>query len=125
MTYRKKLIEVALPLGAINHESPRERSIRNEPFDAAPVVGSAAASSDAGGDFRQRVHFPPAARRLYPGGDRPLRQPTPPLEQFALVRGQAIQLPQIPVSAADRSRADIRIAAKRLPWESTSTRQPV
>ena len=29
MTYRKKLIEVALPLDAINPESPREKSIRH------------------------------------------------------------------------------------------------
>jgi len=29
MTYRKKLIEVALPLEAINMESARERSIRH------------------------------------------------------------------------------------------------
>lgn len=29
MTYRKKLIEVALPLDAINKESAREKSIRH------------------------------------------------------------------------------------------------
>ena len=29
MTYRKKLIEVALPLDAINRESAREKSIRH------------------------------------------------------------------------------------------------
>lgn len=29
MTYRKKLIEVALPLAAINAESAREKSIRH------------------------------------------------------------------------------------------------
>ncbi|MEH1927434.1 DUF1156 domain-containing protein [Nostoc sp.] len=29
MTYRKKLIEVALPLEAINKESAREKSIRH------------------------------------------------------------------------------------------------
>jgi putative DNA methylase len=29
MTYRKKLIEVALPLEAINMESAREKSIRH------------------------------------------------------------------------------------------------
>ena len=53
MTYKKKLIEVALPLEAINMASAREKSIRHgHPEHAAPVVGAAAAGGGAGGDLR-------------------------------------------------------------------------
>jgi Protein of unknown function (DUF1156) len=39
MTYRKKLIEVALPLDAINKASAREKSIRHgHPLHVAPLV---------------------------------------------------------------------------------------
>ena len=41
---RKKLIEVALPLEAINEASVREKSVRHGPpstLHAAPVVGDA------------------------------------------------------------------------------------
>ena len=41
--YKKKLIEVALPLEAINRESAREKSIPpRPPLDAAPLVGAPA-----------------------------------------------------------------------------------
>lgn len=37
MTYRKKLIEVALPLEAINKEAVREKSIRHE-YPSTPII---------------------------------------------------------------------------------------
>lgn len=43
MTYPKKLIEVSLPLEAINTESAREKSIRHghpSTLNPAPVVGA-------------------------------------------------------------------------------------
>ena len=50
---RKKLIEVALPLEAINIASAREKSIRHwASVDSAPVVGTAAAGGGAGRDLR-------------------------------------------------------------------------
>ncbi len=57
---RKKLIEVAIPLEAINAASAREKSIRHgHPSTPAPVVGAATAGGSAGGD-------------LLPDGGRPL-----------------------------------------------------
>jgi hypothetical protein len=60
MTYRKKLIEVALPLDAINKASAREKSIRHgHPRHAAPMVGEAAAGDGAGSSggrrWRERI----------------------------------------------------------------------
>ena len=53
MNYRKKLIEVALPLDAINKASaPGEVDPARAPEHAAPVVGAAAAGGGAGGDLR-------------------------------------------------------------------------
>ena len=53
MKIKKKLIEVALPLDAINTASAREKSIRHgHPKHVAPVVGAPAAGGGAGGDFR-------------------------------------------------------------------------
>ena len=50
--HKKKLIEVALPLEAINIASAREKSIRHgHPSTLAPVVGAAAAGGGAGGDL--------------------------------------------------------------------------
>jgi len=46
---RKKLIEVAIPLEAVNAASAREKSIRHG--HPAPVVGPAAISGGAGGDL--------------------------------------------------------------------------
>lgn len=44
MTYRKKLIEVSLPLQEIKLASAREKSIRHwSPEHVAPVVGRATA----------------------------------------------------------------------------------
>ena len=53
MIYRKKLIEVALPLEAINKASRAgEVDPARAPVHAAPVVGAAAAGGGAGGDLR-------------------------------------------------------------------------
>ena len=50
---RKKLIEVALPLEAINVASAREKSIRpRPPQHTASVVGAAAPGSGPGGVVR-------------------------------------------------------------------------
>ena len=58
---KKKLIEVALPLDAINAASAREKSIRHgHPSHPAPLVGAPAAGRGAGGD-------------LQPDGGRPVR----------------------------------------------------
>jgi hypothetical protein len=49
---RKKLIEVALPLEAINAAAAREKSIRHgPPLHPAPVVGAAAAGGGSGCDL--------------------------------------------------------------------------
>ena len=49
----KKLIEVALPLDAINAAAAREKSIRHgHPSTLASLVGAAAAGGGAGGDLR-------------------------------------------------------------------------
>ena len=48
---KKKLIEVALPLEAINMASAREKSIRTATLHVAPVVGAATVCGGAGGDF--------------------------------------------------------------------------
>jgi putative DNA methylase len=51
-TYRKKLIEVALPLEAINKASAREKSIRHgPPQHLASLVGTATLSGCPCGDF--------------------------------------------------------------------------
>ena len=48
MVIRKKLIEVALPLEAINAASAREKSIRHgHPKHATPLVGTASARGGA------------------------------------------------------------------------------
>ena len=52
MTYRKKLIEVALPLDAINEESAREKSIRTGTLNPASLVGAPTPSSVPGGALR-------------------------------------------------------------------------
>ncbi len=49
---KKKLIEVALPLEAINKASAREKSIRHGHPHVASLVGKAAACSGAGGDLQ-------------------------------------------------------------------------
>ena len=52
MTYKKKLIEVALPLEAINIASRAREIHPPRPSEhAAPVVGAAAAGGGAGGDL--------------------------------------------------------------------------
>ena len=52
MINHKKLIEVALPLEAINKASAREKSIRHgHPSTLAFVVGAAAVGGGAGGDL--------------------------------------------------------------------------
>ena len=49
----KKLIEVALPLDAINVAAAREKSIRHgHPSTLASVVGAAALGGSARGDLR-------------------------------------------------------------------------
>ena len=49
----KKLIEVALPLDAINAAAAKEKAIRHgHPEHASLVVGAAAASGGACGDLR-------------------------------------------------------------------------
>ena len=54
MKHRKKLIEVALPLEAINAAAAREKSIRHgHPSTLASVVGAATVSGCAGGDLCQ------------------------------------------------------------------------
>ena len=66
---KKKLIEVALPLEAINKASAREKSIRHGPPEhAAPVVGAAAAGGGAGGDLRADGGRPVGLRGRAPGG---------------------------------------------------------
>ena len=61
---KKKLIEVALPLEAINKACAREKSIRHgHPEHAAPVVGAAAAGGGAGGDLRADGGRPVGASR--------------------------------------------------------------
>ena len=52
MTLKKKLIEVALPLDAINKAGAREVDPPRAPEHAAPLVGAAAAGGGAGGDLR-------------------------------------------------------------------------
>ena len=50
---RKKLIEVALPLDAINKASAREKSIRHgHPSTLHFVVGAEAVGGGKGGDLR-------------------------------------------------------------------------
>ena len=52
MITKKKLIEVALPLEAINKASAREKSIRHgHPVNTASLVGQAAAGGGASGDL--------------------------------------------------------------------------
>ena len=47
MTYRKKLIEVALPLDDINREASREKvyAAQRTPIHTTPLVGAATISS--------------------------------------------------------------------------------
>lgn len=86
VTGPKKLIEVALPLDAINREAAREKSIRRgHPLDAAPVVGPPAACRAV--LFARFVDDPSAhpgwfftdGARGGPGRDPPLlpRRPAP------------------------------------------------
>ena len=50
MSYKRKLIEVALPLDAISAASAREKSIRHgHPVDFAFVVGAEAVGGLSGG----------------------------------------------------------------------------
>ena len=51
-TSRKKLIEVALPLDAINIASAREKSIRHGHPNPATVVGAVTAENGARGDLQ-------------------------------------------------------------------------
>ena len=52
--YRKKLIEVDLPLDDINRESAREKSIRHgHPSTLAPVVGAPSSCRLPSRDIRQ------------------------------------------------------------------------
>jgi uncharacterized protein DUF1156 len=52
MTYRRKLIEVALPLEDINREAAREKSIRHgHPSTLHLWWATAATGSGASGDF--------------------------------------------------------------------------
>jgi hypothetical protein len=51
LPYRKKLIEVALPLDAINRASAGEIDSARAPEHAASLVDAAAAGGSAGGDL--------------------------------------------------------------------------
>ena len=63
---KKKLIEVALPLEAINGESAREKSIRHGHPHPASVVGTSAAGRLPGRPLRLLVDDPPAHPEQFP-----------------------------------------------------------
>ena len=46
MTHKKKFIEVALPLEAINKASVREKSLRHGPFRLLDRIGSVGADNE-------------------------------------------------------------------------------
>ena len=53
MSYRKKLIEVALPLDEINYHAAREKSIRHgHPSTTTPLVGTTTAGGVSGSAVR-------------------------------------------------------------------------
>ncbi len=70
--YRKKLIEVALPLDAINKESAREKSICQRRSKKGPWGGAKVGHFGLGEELVPVVHgrAPRAARRAFPMGRR-------------------------------------------------------
>ena len=64
--YKKKLIEVALPLEAINQPASREEVNSGKPIDAASLVGAPAAGALPGGALRFARRRPVLAPRPLP-----------------------------------------------------------
>ena len=82
--YKKKLIEVAMPLEAINKASVREKIYTAwAPFNAAPLLGAASIGGVPSGAFAQLVDDPSAHQTSF----RPRRTRLPSVnDYFALWR---------------------------------------